>query len=289
MKRSWRMIVGILGVLKAGGAYVPLDPAYPKDRLAFILEDTKAPVLLTEQALRSLRVPEETKVICLDSDWPDIQWQSRQDLSADAEEQRSGLHRFILRAPRAKPKGVALEHRNAVALVYWAREVFSREELAGVLASTSICFDLSVFEMFVPLSWGGTVILSENALASAGSAGRAGSHADQHSAVGDSRIAPHPGCATGRAHRESRGRTAHHAAREPNLRGDERSKSLRSTGHRRRRLIPRSRCERVTSPPPLVDRWPMNKFICSIKTGSRCRWEFRARFISAAMAWRASI
>src|SRR5204863_2651256 len=64
-----------------------------------------------------------------------------------------------------KPKGVALEHRNAVAFIYWARDVFSREELAGVLASTSICFDLSVFEMFVPLSWGGTVILAENALA----------------------------------------------------------------------------------------------------------------------------
>src|SRR5205085_5125190 len=61
--------------------------------------------------------------------------------------------------------GVALEHRNAVAFVYWAKSVFSSEELSGVLASTSICFDLSIFEMFVPLSWGGKVILAENALA----------------------------------------------------------------------------------------------------------------------------
>ncbi len=164
VKRSWRMLVGILGVLKAGGAYVPLDPAYPKDRLAFILEDTKAPVLLTEQALRTLQVPDETKVLCLDSDWPDIQRQSRDDLGGSAKG-NDLAYVIYTSGSTGKPKGVALEHRNAVAFIHWARDVFAREELAGVLASTSICFDLSVFEMFVPLSWGGTVILAENALA----------------------------------------------------------------------------------------------------------------------------
>ena len=64
-----------------------------------------------------------------------------------------------------RPKGVAIEHRNTVALLHWAREQFSDAELAGVLASTSICFDLSVFELFVPLSWGGCVVLAKNALA----------------------------------------------------------------------------------------------------------------------------
>ena len=63
-----------------------------------------------------------------------------------------------------QPKGVAIEHRNTVALLHWAKSVFTNDELAGVLASTSICFDLSVFELFVPLSWGGKVILAENAL-----------------------------------------------------------------------------------------------------------------------------
>ena len=63
------------------------------------------------------------------------------------------------------PKGVAIEHRNAVAFLYWAKRVFSAEQLAGVLASTSICFDLSVFEIFAPLSWGGKVILAPNVLA----------------------------------------------------------------------------------------------------------------------------
>lgn len=163
-KRSWRMLAGILGVLKAGGAYAPLDPAYPKDRLAFILEDANAPVLLTEQALQTLQAPEQTRVIYLDSDWPQIERQSRENPSHGA---RSDDLAYVIytSGSTGKPKGVALEHRNAVALMYWARDVFTPDELAGVLASTSICFDLSVFEMFVPLSWGGAVILAGNALA----------------------------------------------------------------------------------------------------------------------------
>ena len=64
-----------------------------------------------------------------------------------------------------RPKGVAIVHEGTRVLLNWAREVYSGEELSGVLASTSICFDLSVFEIFVPLSWGGKVIVARNALA----------------------------------------------------------------------------------------------------------------------------
>ncbi|HET9225029.1 MAG TPA: condensation domain-containing protein, partial [Thermoanaerobaculia bacterium] len=63
-----------------------------------------------------------------------------------------------------RPKGVAIPHKAAVHLMHWARGLFPPEDLAGVLAATSICFDLSVFEIFVPLSWGGRVILADNAL-----------------------------------------------------------------------------------------------------------------------------
>ena len=63
-----------------------------------------------------------------------------------------------------RPKGVAIEHQSTAALLHWARGVFAPEDLTGVLASTSVCFDLSVFELFVPLSSGGKVILAENAL-----------------------------------------------------------------------------------------------------------------------------
>ena len=164
LERSWRLLVGILGVLKAGGAYVPLDPAYPRERLAFILDDAKAPVLVTQESLRGLHSVAGANVVCLDSDWPRIRGCSRE--TPESGIQAHDLAYVIYTSgSTGRPKGVALEHRNAAALVHWAKNVFAPEELAGVLASTSVCFDLSVFEMFVPLSWGGTVILAENALA----------------------------------------------------------------------------------------------------------------------------
>ena len=63
-----------------------------------------------------------------------------------------------------QPKGVAIEHRSAVALLHWAGDIFSPQLLNGVLASTSLCFDLSIFELFMPLSFGGRIVLVENAL-----------------------------------------------------------------------------------------------------------------------------
>lgn len=163
-ERNCAMIVGILGVLKAGGAYVPLDPAYPKDRLAFILEDAKAPVLLTQSSLRGLCASPERQVVCLDSDWTAIEAESPENLSTSV--QPGNLAYVIYTSgSTGRPKGVALEHRSAVAFVHWAKGVFTSEQLNGVLASTSICFDLSIFELFVTLSAGGKVVLAENALA----------------------------------------------------------------------------------------------------------------------------
>ncbi|MBC8096412.1 MAG: amino acid adenylation domain-containing protein, partial [Akkermansiaceae bacterium] len=164
LERSWRLLVAILGVLKAGGAYVPLDPAYPKDRLAFILEDASAPVLLTQDSLRNLLPADNARLIFVDSEWPEIHQRSRENPFSGSES-HDLAYVIYTSGSTGKPKGVAIEHRPAVALVCWAKDVFTPEELSGVLASTSICFDLSIFEMFVPLSWGGTVILAQNALA----------------------------------------------------------------------------------------------------------------------------
>ncbi|HEU5124960.1 MAG TPA: amino acid adenylation domain-containing protein [Verrucomicrobiae bacterium] len=166
LERSWRLLVAILGVLKAGGAYVPLDPAYPKERLAFILEDAGAPVLLTQESLRPLlgAAVHSAQIVALDSDWPQIHTHSRENLDAAASS-KDLAYVIYTSGSTGKPKGVAIENRAAVALMHWAKEVFTAEEISGVLASTSVCFDLSIFEMFVPLSWGGTVILAQNALA----------------------------------------------------------------------------------------------------------------------------
>ncbi len=163
VERSLEMVIGLLGILKAGGAYVPLDPAYPKERLVFMLEDTQAPAMLTQQQLVE-KLPEHgAKVVCLDSDWEAIAGENDKNPSSGVMANNQA-YVIYTSGSTGRPKGVAIEHRSAVALSYWASEVFSSEDLSGVLASTSLCFDLSVFELFVPLSQGGRVILAENAL-----------------------------------------------------------------------------------------------------------------------------
>jgi amino acid adenylation domain-containing protein len=176
VERSLEMVVGLLGILKAGGAYVPLDPAYPGERVAFMLKDAGVSVLLTQQGLiedriskiedrdlRSSLLGPQMKVVCLDTDGETIARENEQNPRSEVKPDNLA-YVIYTSGSTGKPKGVAIEHRNTVALLCWAKNIFTIDELAGVLASTSICFDLSIFELFVPLSWGGKVILAENAL-----------------------------------------------------------------------------------------------------------------------------
>ncbi|RCJ23464.1 hypothetical protein A6S26_02665 [Nostoc sp. ATCC 43529] len=163
LERSLEMIVGLLAILKAGGAYVPLDPAYPSERLALMLEDSQLPILLTQQHLLSKLPEHQAHVVCLDREQEAITQQSQENLTSLVTDENLS-YVIYTSGSTGKPKGVAIEHHSTVALLHWAKEVFTTEDLAGVLAATSICFDLSVFEIFVPLSWGGKVILAENAL-----------------------------------------------------------------------------------------------------------------------------
>jgi amino acid adenylation domain-containing protein len=165
LERSLEMIVAMLGVLKAGGAYVPLDPAYPAERIEFMLDDTEAPVLLTQAPIATAKEFEKrsARVVCLDRDWAEIAKCS--DLNFKNQSGADRLAYIIYTSgSTGRPKGVAIQHSSAVTLLAWAATVFSAEELKGVLASTSICFDLSIFEIFVPLSVGGRVIVVADAL-----------------------------------------------------------------------------------------------------------------------------
>jgi amino acid adenylation domain-containing protein len=103
------------------------------------------------------------KIVCLDTDWEVIAHESTQNSCAQVKPDNLA-YVIYTSGSTGQPKGVAIEHRNTTALLHWARSVFTPEELSGVLASTSICFDLSIFELFVPLSWGGKVILVGNVL-----------------------------------------------------------------------------------------------------------------------------
>lgn len=163
LERTVELVVAILGVFKAGGAYVPLDPAYPRERLEFMMEDGEVEILLVQHQLVEKLPRHGARTIEVDGDRESIAKHNDNNFS-DVAEPRNLAYVIYTSGSTGRPKGVAIEHRSVATFIAWALEVFGREELAGVLFSTSICFDLSVFEMFVPLACGGKVILAESAL-----------------------------------------------------------------------------------------------------------------------------
>ena len=162
LPRRAELQVALLATHAAGGFYVPLDPAYPAERVGFMLEDSGAAVVLTTTELAD-RLPagHPARIVRLD----DLPEAPREVTSAVPAISGNLAYLIYTSGSTGRPKAVAIEHRSAVALMLWSRREYSDLELSGVLASTSITFDMSVFELFAPLAWGGTVILAENALA----------------------------------------------------------------------------------------------------------------------------
>jgi amino acid adenylation domain-containing protein len=164
LTRTSELIVALLAVLKTGAAYVPLDPTYPVDRIGFMLQDARAKVHVTRAELDRLLAGADVARVVLDHDGQTIAREddSRLDIDVRADDLAYVLYTS---GSTGKPKGVAVEHRNAAAFITWAQSVFDQLQIAGVLAATSICFDLSIFEIFFPLASGGRVIVAENAIA----------------------------------------------------------------------------------------------------------------------------
>jgi amino acid adenylation domain-containing protein len=167
VERSLDMLAGLLGILMAGGAYVPLDPDYPRERLAFTLVDSAAPILVTQTRLLPI-LPQSplidgVKILCLDTLGEDADGETALPPASGAVPANLA-YVIYTSGSTGRPKGVGICHASAAALVRWAQRLHTSEELAGVLASTSICFDLSVFEIFLPLCTGGSIILARNAL-----------------------------------------------------------------------------------------------------------------------------
>lgn len=163
IERHVEMIVAILGTLKSGAAYVPIDPAYPTERQAFIIRDSRIETTLTESRLVGLLPQTQSRSVCLDQAWREIATQPcfnpRVRLSAE-----NLAYVLYTSGSTGTPKGVAIAHRGARELTEWAKREYGPEDLAAVMAATSICFDLSVFEIMAPLTVGGKLVLLDNAL-----------------------------------------------------------------------------------------------------------------------------
>ncbi|WBC15022.1 amino acid adenylation domain-containing protein [Micromonospora sp. WMMA1998] len=158
LPRTPELVVALLAVLKAGAAYVPLDPAYPAARVAFMTADSGARLVLTRADLTDRFAGPTVLVDRLDPDG---------DRTDPATPVTPGDLAYVIytSGSTGRPKGVAIEHRSASVLLHWVRQTFDDTELGGMLAATSVCFDLSVFEIFGPLAWGGRVVLVDDVLA----------------------------------------------------------------------------------------------------------------------------
>ncbi|RKH40633.1 non-ribosomal peptide synthetase, partial [Corallococcus sp. AB050B] len=162
VERTEDLVIGALGILKAGGAYVPLDPSYPRERLGWLLEDAQGPALVAHSHLLSALPETSATPVCLDSD----EELATQPVTKPAVAIHPGHLAYLIytSGSTGRPKGVAISHGNAVSFLHWALETFTPGELKGTLAATSLNFDLSVFELFAPLSSGGAVVVAKNAL-----------------------------------------------------------------------------------------------------------------------------
>jgi amino acid adenylation domain-containing protein len=160
VERSLEMVVGILGILKAGGAYVPMDPAYPKDRLAYMLEDTAAPVVLTQERLLAELPPTSARMIALDRDWSKVACEQR-DNPTSLTEPKNLAYVIFTSGSTGKPKGVLLHHRGVVNLALEQIERYELDSTAKVIQLASFSFDASVAELLMALIPGGTLCLGK--------------------------------------------------------------------------------------------------------------------------------
>ncbi|NBT86422.1 MAG: amino acid adenylation domain-containing protein, partial [Alphaproteobacteria bacterium] len=164
VERSLEMIIGLLGILKAGGAYVPLDPDYPEERLQFMLNDTNAPVLITQahlkDKLRDTFTSYKGKTVVLDS-------------MEETFHQQNTVNPLLITLPHhlayviytsgstGKPKGVMISHQGLCNRLVWMQKHYNLKYCDRILQKTPFTFDVSVWELFLPLISGSLEIIAK--------------------------------------------------------------------------------------------------------------------------------
>jgi amino acid adenylation domain-containing protein len=167
VERSLDMIVGLLGILKAGAAYVPVDPAYPQDRIAYMLENSEAALIVTQSQLTTNLPQSGAKFVCLDSDWPEIAKQSPASpaLTLDPENR---AYVIFTSGSTGKPKGVEIPHGAVVNFLTTMAEQPGMTANDRLLAVTTLSFDIAGLEMYLPLTQGASLEIVSRDLASDG-------------------------------------------------------------------------------------------------------------------------
>ena len=165
VERSLEMMVGLLGIMKSGAAYVPLEPSYPAERLQFMVKDSAIGILLTQERLLGV-VPEgSTKVVCLDADWEQIAAESEENLAVTLSVEDLA-YVIYTSGSTGKPKGVGIAHHSVVNFFKGMDQSIGCGAQDTMLAVTGISFDISVLELFWPLTCGAKVVLVVDPLSS---------------------------------------------------------------------------------------------------------------------------
>ena len=169
VERSVELVVGVLGILKAGGAYVPLDPAHPEERLRFVLEDTGAPLVVTQDAVRGQLPRNAVGLVSLDGDWPSI---ARESPEAPATSVRPEQLAYVIytSGSTGKPKGVAIPHRAVVNFLLSMQKEPGLTAADVLVAVTTLSFDIAGLELLLPLTVGARVVVASRETAMDGRA-----------------------------------------------------------------------------------------------------------------------
>jgi amino acid adenylation domain-containing protein len=163
VERSLEMVVGLLGILKAGGAYVPLDPAYPKERLSFMLEDSQAPVVVTEERFRGLVSGGASEVVSLDGERESIDRESG-EVQESGVEPENLAYVIYTSGSTGEPKGVRIAHHSLVNHCLGIRDRFELAPEDRVLQFSSFGFDVAAEEIFPTWASGAALVLRSDAV-----------------------------------------------------------------------------------------------------------------------------
>ncbi|MGB0521648.1 MAG: amino acid adenylation domain-containing protein [Flammeovirgaceae bacterium] len=163
MDRSPIMLASLLAVLKSGATYVPIDPNYPTERIHFILEDAQVRVLISESAYQELVAARTNaaQLVLIDQQ----PHKNQSPIFAPSTISPAQIAYIIYTSgSTGKPKGVMITHQNMLAFITWCQHEFAETAYQVTYAGTSICFDLSIFELFYTLSVGKTVRILRSVL-----------------------------------------------------------------------------------------------------------------------------
>jgi amino acid adenylation domain-containing protein len=165
VERSVQMAISVLAVLKTGGAYVPLDAEYPRERLSFMLRDSRSRVLLTQDHLLSQIgaldpfVADQVQVVRVDEDWEKISEQSGENVDSGATLDNLA-YVIYTSGSTGRPKGAMLPHRGIVNCLHWMQDTYQLDNSDIFLLKTSLNFDPSVWELLWPLTIGASVLIA---------------------------------------------------------------------------------------------------------------------------------